>query len=451
MKKLLLPVLVILLLAAGCSYLPSGTACAPLMPAINTFDANPSSISSGGTSTLSWTVSGATTVTIDQGIGSVALTGSRTVTAAATTIYTLTAAGAGGTVKATAQLVVSGATSAPPSPGAPVINSFVAIPDAITLGSTSTLSWNISGAISVSIDQGVGNVGLTGTSVVSPGATTIYTLTAANSSGSDTVRVRVVVSAAPTPPTPPGSWPTINYFSANPSSITAGNSLTLSWGVSNAASVSIDQGIGSVGLVGTTSVSPAATTSYTLTANNAFGWSSQTIVVLVSGSPVPIPQTIVLTPVLAETGSVYSAGGPAPTSSTLAGDTSGDDSIRAYFSFNISGLAGKNVTNARLAFTTQNIVRNPWPDLVGLWIGTVNYGIGPLQAADYNLSSSPLVGSYLNAPPGIIDVTSAVHSAAAAGSPRFQVRTHFTKATDSDHLADYIMWSNATLTVTYVP
>jgi hypothetical protein len=49
--------------------------------------------------------------------------------------------------------------------------------------------------------------------------------------------------------------------------------------------VTIDQGVGPVAAVGNTPVSPAATTSYTLTATNASGWSSVTIPVVVGAAP----------------------------------------------------------------------------------------------------------------------------------------------------------------------
>ncbi|MBA7643343.1 hypothetical protein ES703_51068 [subsurface metagenome] len=76
----------------------------------------------------------------------------------------------------------------------PVINSFTASPGNITLGASSTLSWGVSGATTVSINQGVGGVTPSGTRVVSPAATTTYTLTATNAAGSVTQPVQVVVS-----------------------------------------------------------------------------------------------------------------------------------------------------------------------------------------------------------------------------------------------------------------
>ena len=92
-------------------------------------------------------------------------------------------------------------------------------------------------------------------------------------------------------------------------------------------------------------------------------------------------------------------------------------------------------------------MHKPWPDLTKLWVGTVNYGIGPLQSTDYGLVSSP-VGSFTS-PPTDIDVTAAVQAAVDAGNPRFQIRNHFFKSTDSDGLADYIKWGKVTLTVSY--
>lgn len=80
------------------------------LPAI-TFTATPETIITGGTSTLSWSVTNATTVTIDNGIGSVALTGTRSVNPTTTKTYTLTATGPGG--PATASVIVT-VTNVPP-------------------------------------------------------------------------------------------------------------------------------------------------------------------------------------------------------------------------------------------------------------------------------------------------------------------------------------------------
>jgi hypothetical protein len=79
---------------------------------------------------------------------------------------------------------------------APIINSFSADPTTITVGESSTLSWSVTDATSVTIDQGIGNVALTGTTTVSPATTTTYTLTATNSTGSVTASVTITVGLA---------------------------------------------------------------------------------------------------------------------------------------------------------------------------------------------------------------------------------------------------------------
>jgi len=85
----------------------------------------------------------------------------------------------------------------------PVILSFDADPGTINLGETSTLSWEVTGAATVSIDQGIGNVALSGTRDVSPGETTIYTLTATNEAGSVNATVQITVEEDTTPPSTP--------------------------------------------------------------------------------------------------------------------------------------------------------------------------------------------------------------------------------------------------------
>jgi len=81
----------------------------------------------------------------------------------------------------------------------PVIICFDATPGSIVEGESSTLSWDVSGAATASLDQGIGSVALSGTRTVSPGTTTVYTLTATNEAGSTTATAQVMVSAAAKP------------------------------------------------------------------------------------------------------------------------------------------------------------------------------------------------------------------------------------------------------------
>jgi hypothetical protein len=150
----------------------------------------------------------------------------------------------------------------------PTITSFAANPATISRGETSTLSWNVKDATSVSINQGIGAVAVTtGTKDVTPTDTITYTLTATNADGSKTATCTVTVEEV---------LPTIDYFTATPASIKRDDASTLSWSVQDADTVTIDHGVGAVAATGTVDVTPQDTTTYTLTATNSDGDSTAT-------------------------------------------------------------------------------------------------------------------------------------------------------------------------------
>jgi hypothetical protein len=125
-----------------------------------------------------------------------------------------------------------------------------------------------------------------GSTTVSPTATTTYTLTATNASGPTTSTLTVTVN--------PAAKPTISSFKANPTSITLGSSSTLSWVTKGATSLAITPGtFKSTSASGSTTVSPTATTTYTLTATNATGSTTSTakVTVTASGGPLAITTT----------------------------------------------------------------------------------------------------------------------------------------------------------------
>ncbi len=96
--------------------------------------------------------------------------------------------------------------------------------------------------------------------------------------------------ADPPPADPPAETVAIRLFVADPSAIDAGGSSTLRWDVANATAVEIDQGIGNVSLSGTRGVSPAVTTTYTLTAHGAGGDATATTEVRINAAaPVCVP------------------------------------------------------------------------------------------------------------------------------------------------------------------
>ena len=80
---------------------------------IGTFSSNPSAIDPGGMANLSWNVTGANSVSIDQGIGLVSASGTRQVSPATSTVYTLSATNSNGTVTRTALTAVNTVSSNP--------------------------------------------------------------------------------------------------------------------------------------------------------------------------------------------------------------------------------------------------------------------------------------------------------------------------------------------------
>ncbi len=86
-------------------------------PAIAFFTAEPTTIEKSQPSQLRWSVTNATNIQIDHGIGEVSPNGRRAVYPTATTTYTLTASGPGGAAQtASATITVA---SPPPPPGPP--------------------------------------------------------------------------------------------------------------------------------------------------------------------------------------------------------------------------------------------------------------------------------------------------------------------------------------------
>ena len=157
-----------------------------------TLSASPGWIRTGTASTLQWTTTDATTVSIAPEPGVVAASGLSAVSPAATTTYTLTARGPGGAVTATALVIVTqGGERA----------SISAQPQTIPLGGSATISWAASGAQSVSISPGIGRVEASGSAAVSPAATTTYTIVAVGPEGaaSSSVVVKVLGNVAALP------------------------------------------------------------------------------------------------------------------------------------------------------------------------------------------------------------------------------------------------------------
>jgi hypothetical protein len=104
-------------------------------------------------------------------------------------VATSTSSG-GGWVANMMAFKASGSTSS----SAPIISSFSASPSSITANGTSTLSWDITNASSVTISPGnISTTTLVGSAAVSPTSTTLYTLTATNANGTSTATANVAI------------------------------------------------------------------------------------------------------------------------------------------------------------------------------------------------------------------------------------------------------------------
>jgi len=177
----------------------------------------------------------------------------------------------------------------PPSGQVPVIGTFSSSPSSINPGGIQTLMWNVTGANTVTIDNGIGQVDVAGSRVISPALSTTYILTATNSSGTSTrSSVATVNTVAPSTDRIP---PVIAEFSSN---LNSDGSSTLVWNVIGADMVSISQNIGIVDASGTKLVAPAQGTTYVLSADYAIGnWANEIGTVTKS---VTVPAQITNTP-----------------------------------------------------------------------------------------------------------------------------------------------------------
>jgi hypothetical protein len=196
-----------------------------------------------------------------------ATSGSRTVSPSATTTYTLTATGLGGSVTRSATVTV---TYQPPSV------SFSLSSSSICRGSSATLSWNVTGQVdSVSINQGIGTVAASGSRTVRPTSSTTYVITATGPGGTTTRSVILTVNQ-----------PTTTSITADSTAIIRGQSTTLRWTTTgDATGASISPGIGTVNINGNRSITPSETTRYTINVTGICTNSTSSVTVTVYQPP----------------------------------------------------------------------------------------------------------------------------------------------------------------------
>jgi phospholipase C len=227
-----------------------------------TFTASPTTITAGEFTTLNWSTTNVTSVSITPAINydddgtEVPLTGSKAMSPKETTTFTISATGPNGS--ATRSITVTVNQVAPKV-------TLTLNPTSILGGQSAELTWVTDGATSLNIDQGIGSVPLpSGSRTVTPTSTTTFTATAIGPGGTTTATATLTVVAA-------GQLAVT--LIATPTTISPGQSSTLTWASQNASTVAIDQGVGAVNLSGSTTVSPGTTTTYTATATDPTGTS----------------------------------------------------------------------------------------------------------------------------------------------------------------------------------
>lgn len=142
----------------------------------------------------------------------------------------------------------------------------------------------------------------------------------------DTLRVRSVETA-------PTTQPTIRSFSADASTIVPRDAITLSWEVTGADAVTIDQGIGTVSALGSLETSIAQTTTYELTATGNGTTVKDTVTIVVD----PPAQKLSITPDIEMSGFIRSSGSVTP-GEIWVGDDDANRGVRGFLTYDISRI-----------------------------------------------------------------------------------------------------------------
>ena len=260
------------------------------VPTITNFTASKQSdISPNSMITLNWSVSGADTIELDDGSGFVDVTvdnGSRSVTVTQDTTYTLRATNAAGFVEETVSVTLL---------PVPTIASFAAsMTSNVPPNSMITLTWSVSGADTIELDDGSGFVDVTadnGSRSVTVTQDTTYTLRATNAAGfvEETVSVSLTPVVAPT-----------LSVTTTKSMTVSGEVLQIQWTTTDATTLTVtdDQGLtshsASAGEIasGMLTVRPQVTTIYTITATGPGGTASDMKTVTVDAADLVISEVL---------------------------------------------------------------------------------------------------------------------------------------------------------------
>lgn len=147
-------------------------------------------INAGENVTLTWTSTNASSV-VSSNFGATAVGGTKTVSPAATTTYSITVQGSSGERTATVTVTVAGA------PVPPTVT-LTATPDEITQGESTTLAWASTDATEA-VASNLGATAVKGTCTQAPTASIVYTVTVRGPGGEATATATVTVSIPPVP------------------------------------------------------------------------------------------------------------------------------------------------------------------------------------------------------------------------------------------------------------
>ncbi len=230
---------------------------APAPLPVCTLTTDKAEIEEGATAKLTWTSGNTVSATMDNGVGTIALNGSRDVTPAATTIYKATFANKDGK-KVTCDVTVT--VKQKPAPAPLPVCTLTADKTTVEEGQSAKLTWTSENAVSGVMNQGIGSIALNDSRDVTPTATTTYQVTFKNKDGKE-VSCEKTIAVTPKPAPQPSA--PVCSLTISASSVNVGDSATLTWTSENVESADIDNGVGSVATSGSATVTVGGATTYT--------------------------------------------------------------------------------------------------------------------------------------------------------------------------------------------
>lgn len=257
-----------------------------------------------------------------------------------------------------------------------------------------------------------------------------------------TPTVMVTPTDTPEPTATPTVMAPIIEFTADETTLAAGETTVLRWHVENVLEIYLD-GVPVTGPDGEQAVSPPETTTYELRVVHVAGVETRQVTIVVAQAEV----TVVLLSEPLLDGIVTGAGSTATNLDISAGNGQADDQdpsrsvVRGFFSFDLSGIpAGATIHGGELRLYQAQVEGDPYAKLGVLMLKTVDYG-DSLDSGDFQAAELGSVTLGRQTAAGWYSVSSAeiatwVQERLAAGRSRIQFRLQFVVEEDGDGLVD---------------